>query len=71
MWMASGVGSGVFLNRKLSHWIRVASVGLQHKISDYRRDGDQGRADKLAVYIPIMGDLEATADEQALDITRI
>ena len=67
----SSVVSIAFLPRKLSYWIKCVSIGVQNRISDYRRKNDFDRATGLSHFLPILAEYEQLADSQALDIAKI
>jgi len=57
--------------KALSWWIQRVSVCLQNRISNLRASNDQERAEKLEIYIPILGKLEEQASQEQISVTRI
>ena len=61
----------VVLPRRLSYWIKWVSIGIQNRISDYRKANDFDRASSLLDFIPILAEYEKIAEVESVDIRKI
>ena len=66
----SSIFSVVCLPRKMEFWIKQVSIGLQNRISDYEKAGDNARAEILSDFIPVLDEWIDFSKLNNLDISK-